>query len=63
MIIPADSSVSFTVSTTAGVSLVEGIPYNSIFNLLSETISGTKGNGTSTLIESVTTGNAYLKGI
>ena len=63
VMIPADSSVSFTVSSTAGSTVIEGIPYNSISNSLSGRISGTAGNGTATLIESVTTGSAYLKGI
>ncbi|MGC9210809.1 MAG: DUF4097 family beta strand repeat-containing protein [Nitrososphaeria archaeon] len=63
VMIPPDSSVTFTVSTTAGAVVVEGIHYNSVSNSMSGIVSGTAGNGTATLTESTTTGNAYLKAI
>ena len=60
IMIPVNSSVSFSLSSSAGSVTVSGIPYNMISNQY-QAISGVAGNGAATLIASTTTGNVFLR--
>ncbi|MDG6930522.1 MAG: DUF4097 family beta strand repeat protein [Nitrososphaerota archaeon] len=60
VLIPANSSVSFSISSSAGGIGVTGIPYNTITNN-NQQINGVAGSGMASLSESTTTGNAFLK--
>lgn len=60
VLIPANSSLSFSISSASGSIGVSGIPYNMIENQ-NQLIRGMAGTGLATLSESTTTGNAFLK--